>query len=156
MQYLPISLKIEGKKVLIIGGGNVALHKMKLLRRFTEEIMVIGKQVDKQIKDSGSGYREQEYNPSVLDGYDLIYVCTDNRALNRQIKQDANQKGLLVNVADDPGLSDFVSPAIYKSKNITVAVGSDAKDVKQAISLRNRIEEILENDQKSQNIQQKK
>jgi len=156
MQYLPISLKIEGKKVLIIGGGNVALHKMKLLRRFTKEIMVIGKQVDKRIKDSGSGYREQEYSPSVLDDCDLIYVCTDNRALNRQIKQDANKKGLLVNVADDPGLSDFVSPAIYKNKNMTVAVGSDAKDVKQAISLRNRIEEILENDQKSQNIQQKR
>ncbi len=102
MQYLPISLKIEGKKVLIIGGGKVALHKMKLLRRFTTEIMVIGKQVDEQIKDSGCGYREQEYNPSILDGYGLIYVCTDNRTLNRQIKQDANKKGLLVNVADDP------------------------------------------------------
>ncbi|GMT45169.1 MAG: hypothetical protein IEMM0006_1001 [bacterium] len=155
MQYLPISLKIKGKKVLIIGGGHVALHKMKLLRRFTKEIMVIGKQVNQQIKDSGSRYREQEYSPSVLDGYDLIYVCTDNRALNHRIKQDANKKGLLVNVADDPGLSDFVSPAIYKNKNMTVAVGSDAKDVKQAISLRNRIKEILENDQKSQNIQQK-
>jgi len=149
MQYLPISLKIKGKKVLIIGGGNVALHKMKLLRRFTTAIMVIGKQVDEQIKDSGSGYREQEYCPSILDGYDIIYVCTDNRTLNRQIKQDANKKGLLVNVADDPGLSDFVSPAIYKNKNMTVAVGSDAKDVKKSISLRNRIKEILENEQKS-------
>ncbi len=156
MQYLPISLKIKGKKVLIIGGGNVALHKMKLLRRFTKEIMVIGKQVDKQIKDSGSGYREQEYSSPILDGYDLIYVCTDNRALNRRIKQDANEKGLLVNVADDPGLSDFVSPAIYKNNNMTVAVGSDAKDVKQAIGLRNRIKELLENDQKSQNLRQKR
>ena len=84
MQYLPISLKIEGKKVLIIGGGNVALHKMKLLRRFTAEIMVIGKQVDKQIKDAGCRYREQEYSPSILDGYDLIYVCTGNRELDRK------------------------------------------------------------------------
>jgi len=131
MQYLPISLKIEGKKVLIIGGGNVALHKMKLLKRFTKEIMVIGKQVNQQIKDSGSEYREQEYSPSILDGYDLVYVCTDNRALNRQIKQDANKRGLLVNVADDPGLSDFVSPAIYKNQNMTIAVGSDAKESKE-------------------------
>lgn len=51
--------------------------------------------------------------------------------------------GVLVNIHDQPELCQFVSPAVYKKVNITVAVGSNAQDVYKAIELRNTIGEFL-------------
>ena len=50
----------------------------------------------------------------------------------------------MVNIHDDPELCEFVSPAVYKKNNFTVAVGSDAKDVLKSIELRNKLKEIIE------------
>jgi len=66
--------------------------------------------------------------------------------LNQQIKTDAESLGILTNVVDNPGLCDFVSPAIYKRNHITIAVGSNGQEVSRAIAVRNKIRENLESD----------
>jgi len=75
----------------------------------------------------------------------MLYSCTNNETLDRQIAQDGREAGVLVNIHDKPALCQFVSPAIYQDGNITVAVGSNAEDVMEAIRLRNKIQEFLEN-----------
>jgi precorrin-2 dehydrogenase/sirohydrochlorin ferrochelatase len=81
----------------------------------------------------------------------MLYSCTNNPVLDEQILADGKEAGVLVNIHDNPALCQFVSPAIYKDGNITVAVASNATDVYEAIRLRNLIQEFLEN-HKTQSI----
>jgi precorrin-2 dehydrogenase/sirohydrochlorin ferrochelatase len=144
--FLPISLNITDKKILIIGGSNIASHKISFLEQFTTNILVVAIEVCDTIKAKGYFYMEKPYNNSDLDGAFLVYACTNNRELNQQIKTDALSLGILTNVVDNPGLCDFVSPAIYKHDHITVAVGSNGQEVRRAIAIRDKIKENLEND----------
>ena len=75
----------------------------------------------------------------------MLYSCTNNETLDRQIASDGKEAGVLVNIHDNPALCQFVSPSIYRDGNISVAVSSNAENVYEAIRLRNQIQEYLEN-----------
>ncbi len=143
MKYLPLSLNITDKKILIIGGGNVAAKKINILEQFTSEISVVALKICKEIKAGNIACREKEYHKSDLADYHIIYACTNIERLNRRIKKDCEDMGKLINVVDNPDLSDFVSPAILKKDHITVAVGSNAQNVLRSIELRNKIRDFL-------------
>lgn len=141
--FLPVSINITGKKILIVGGGRVATHKLSLLSRFTNEITILAPAISSVIRRSNFKIVQKEYHSSYLEGYFMVYACTNNHSLNQKIREEASVRGLLVNVADNPELCDFVSPAIYKNDYITIAVGSNAQNVKKAIEIRDKIETFL-------------
>lgn len=145
ISFLPIGIRIDNADVLLIGGGKVATHKASILSRFTHRITIVAKEISAELRAKGFNLFEQAYNPSVLDGHNIVYICTNDHELNRQITIDAHAKGILVNVCDKPVESDFVSPAISLNGHITIAVGSDSKDVKKSIRIRNRINELIAN-----------
>ena len=145
--FLPVLINITDKKILVIGGGKVAVHKLSTILKFTSNITILAPVIiDEFQKDSRLTLQFKHYEKEDLLNFHIVYACTNDKKVNAAIKKDANSLGLLVNVADDPELCDFVSPAIYKDDNITVAVGSNAQDVKKAIQIRNRIKKILEDD----------
>lgn len=141
--FLPISIDIFNQKILIIGGGKSALKKLKILQRFDAWVEVIGLEICDEIKQTGITYFETAYKKELLGGYLILYSCTNNPELDRQILEDGKEMGVLVNIHDKPELCQFVSPAIYKNKNITVAVASNAENVYESIRLRNSIETFL-------------
>ncbi|MCP4050940.1 MAG: bifunctional precorrin-2 dehydrogenase/sirohydrochlorin ferrochelatase [bacterium] len=143
MKFLPIGLNIEDKKIMIVGGGNTALQKIKQLRNFTSSISVVALKVSPEIKHTGIPFIEKAYSCSDLEGTDLIYACTNNKDLNRQIRSDAAKRHVLINVVDDIELSDFISPAVYKKANMTVSVSSDGKNVLKSIKWRDKIKKIF-------------
>lgn len=146
MIFLPISLNITDKKILIVGGGRIASHKIGFLEQFTKNISVIAIDVIDSIKSKGYHFKEKTYEKSDLEGAFLVYACTNIIALNQQVKEDAESLGILANVVDNPKLCDFVSPAIYKHNHITVAVGSNAQEVYRSIAVRNKIKQWLDED----------
>jgi len=149
--FLPISIDISDQKILIIGGGQSALKKIRILQRFGANIDVIAENIIDDVRKSGIVCIQKSYEKSDLKGYLMLYSCTNNESLDKQIAIDGREAGVLVNIHDNPVLCQFVSPAIYQDGNITVAVASNATDVYQAIRLRNLIQEFLEN-QKTQSI----
>jgi len=146
MIFLPISINITDKKILIIGGGRIAGHKIGFLEQFTCNISIVATEVIDSIKAKGYAYHEKSYEKSDLNGAFLVYACTNITELNSRVKADAESLGILTNVVDNPKLCDFVSPAIYKHDHITVSVGSNAQDVYRSIAVRNKIKELLEKD----------
>ena len=146
MIFLPISINITGKKILLIGGGRIASHKLGFLEQFTRNISIVALEVLDSIKEKGYEYREKAYEKSDLEGAFLVYACTNLIDLNLQVKADAESLGILANLVDNPKHCDFVSPAIYKRDHMTVAVGSNAQDVYRSVALRNKIKEYLEHD----------
>jgi len=143
-KFMPIAIDVADKKVLLIGGGKVAQHKIDSLKNYANNIVIIGKTVDEGIKNSGYKYIEKEYEAADLEGSTLIYACTNIRELNQQIKKDAELLGKLVNVLDKPDECDFVSPAIYQKDYISIAVSSNGQNVYKSIAVRNRIRELLD------------
>lgn len=142
LNFLPISINITDKKILIIGGGKVGYHKATILNRFTDKATVISPQFHEGFSELPFIRIEKTYEPSDLVGAFLVYVCTENEELNAQIKKDAERLGILTSVCDNPILCDFVSPAIYKDDNVTVAVSSNARDVYQSIDIRNQVQDL--------------
>ncbi len=143
---MPIAIDVKGKKILLIGGGRIAWHKIESLQQYADNIQVVALEVSEKIKASGILYQEKSYDPSDLEGATLVYACTNISQLNQQVLEDGHQLNLLVNVVDSPAHCDFVSPAIYRRNYISVAVTSNAQDVYEAIAIRNRIKEMLNHD----------
>ena len=143
MTFLPICINITDKKILIVGGGNTAAHKLKTLLKFTNNIAALAPEMSDEIKKSGIKIIEKNYSKKFLNDFYLIYACTNNKNLNLKIKSDANKLGKLVNVCDSPDNCDFVSPAIFKRQNMSVAVSSNAQDVRKSIEWRNKIAEFF-------------
>lgn len=142
--YLPISIDISEQKILIIGGGQSALKKIRILQRFGANLEVVAENIIEEILSSGITCYQKKYEKIDLQGYLMLYSCTNNEELDRQIAIDGREAGVLVNIHDKPSLCQFVSPAIYKDGNINVAVSSNAQDVYESIRLRNLIKDYLE------------
>lgn len=143
--YLPIAIDISGQKILIIGGGQSALKKIRILQRFDAQLVVLAENIIEEILVSGVSWAKKTYEKSDLNGYLMVYSCSNNESLDRRIAQDAKEAGVLVNIHDKPSLCQFVSPAIYQDGTIRVAVSSNAEDVYESIRVRNLIQEYLEN-----------
>lgn len=143
--YLPISIDISNSKILIIGGGQSALKKIRILQRFGANLEVVAENIIEEVYETGVKCIRKSYESNDLKGFLMLYSCTNNVMLDHKIAQDGREAGVLVNIHDKPELCQFVSPAIYKNGNITVAVGSNAQDVQESIRLRNLIQEFLEN-----------
>ena len=144
--FFPVAIDITGKRILIVGGGKVALHKLAALKLYTANIDILAPGICPEIAESGYELIRKKFEPGDLDGFGLVYACTNDRDVNRMIAESAAKRHILCNVADDPELSDFISPAVYKKDNMSVSVTSGGADVKKSIKWRNRIREIIEND----------
>ncbi len=144
-KFLPISIDISSSKILIIGGGQSALKKIRILQRSAANLEVVAENIIDEVYASGVICHLKKYESSDLNGYLMLYSCTNNETLDKQIAEDGREAGVLVNIHDNPALCQFVSPAIYRDGNISVAVSSNAENVYEAIRVRNLIQEYLEN-----------
>lgn len=146
LEYMPIGLSLDGRRVVLIGGGKVAAQKLRTLIRFSAKIFVHARSVCEEIRLMNVSWTEEEYKAELIDGAFLVFVCTSDRELNERVMRDANEMAVLVNVADAPSQCDFVSPAVWFKGTMSVAVLSDGKNAKRSVEWRNAIREWGEND----------
>ena len=145
LQFLPISINVTNKKILLIGGGKVATHKGTIMARIVkEQVTVVAPEFTEEIRQLPFTFIEKEYDKSDLEGFFLVYVCTGNHELNAQIKEDAEALGILTSVCDSPFLCDFVSPAIHNEGHVTISVGTNGRDAFQSVSIRNQISTLIQ------------
>lgn len=143
--FMPIAIDVFNKKILVVGGGRVAYHKISSLMAYCNFIHVVATHIDNRIKQIRNiTFEEKDYESHDIEGAFLIYACTNNHQTNLRIKQDAIKKNILINVVDTPEECDFVSPAIYKKDKISIAVSSNGSDVYRSISIRNLIKKFFE------------
>ena len=142
--FLPLNIRIDNKKILFVGGGNIALHKIKTVEQYTRNISIVSPEIHDELHRKGFTEMYKEYEPSDLEGFFLVYACTNNLEVNRRIKNDAAAYGILVNVVDNRNLSDFISPAIIKKDEMTIAVSSNGENVKKSVEWRNKIQAMLQ------------
>src|SRR5207244_6507658 len=101
-QY-PVSLVLEGRPVLVVGGGRVAARKVDGLLACGADVHVIATKVGDDLKDrTGVTVEERPYRDGDVDGYRLVVSATDDADVNRAVRDDAEAVGVWVNSADDP------------------------------------------------------
>lgn len=140
MSFLPISINVENKKLLIVGGGKVALQKIKNIIPFTKNITVVAPEIHEDItKIDGIATIFDSYKKEYLNGMFLVYACSNSPEVNQQVLKDAESSGILCNRTDQSGESHFHSPGIVQTDDLVVAVNSRRKEVKKMVELRDEI-----------------
>jgi len=105
-KYLPINLSVSDLKVLVIGGGNVALRKIESLMEFDADITVIAIQPVDKIEYFASKDKlvleKRAYQTGEAANFGLVISASDNELLNKQVYEECVKAGVLVNVVDHP------------------------------------------------------
>ncbi|TCS42490.1 siroheme synthase CysG [Reinekea marinisedimentorum] len=144
MDYFPLFHRFNGQKVLVVGGGTIALRKITLLEKSGASIHVVAKEVHAEIQAKASCTCEQrEYKPEDLNDCALVVVATDNSALNKEVSDQAKAKGLLVNVVDSPDLCNCIFPSIVDRNPLIVAITSSGQAPVLARSIRAKLESTI-------------
>ncbi|MQX53910.1 siroheme synthase CysG [Alcanivorax sediminis] len=147
MEFLPISWRLQGKQALLIGGGEVALRKGRLLHRAGSAITVVAPEVCDELRqiavDSHGAVLEKAFEVADLDGKSLVICATDDSALNARAAEQAGRKGLPVNVVDNPSLGDFIFPAIVDRSPVLISISSSGASPVLARKLRSQLESSL-------------
>jgi siroheme synthase-like protein len=142
--YYPVSLNIQGKRCVVIGGGKVALRKIKMLLDCGANVSVISPKphpdIAKLSKERAIHLIQRDYESQDLKGAVIAIVCTDVKEVNRKVADEAKKAGILVNVADDPEPSDFIIPAFFRRGNLTLAVSTSGVSPALARKIRTKLE----------------
>ncbi|WP_252088702.1 siroheme synthase CysG [Pseudomonas sp. MWU13-3659] len=128
MDYLPLFHKLQGGRALVVGGGEIALRKARLLADAGAALRVVAPEVDGQLaalaREGGGEVLVRGYQSSDLEGCCLVIAATDDPGLNAQVSADAQARSLPVNVVDAPALCTVIFPAIVDRSPLVVAVSS--------------------------------
>jgi precorrin-2 dehydrogenase/sirohydrochlorin ferrochelatase len=126
--YYPIFLNIKSKRCVVIGGGQVALRKVKMLLDCGANVLVISPiphpEIKKLSKRKAIHLIQRDFKAGDLKEAVVTIACTNVKEVNRKVADEAKKTEVLVNVADDLERSDFISPSLFKRGNLMVAVST--------------------------------
>ncbi|MEY8247536.1 MAG: siroheme synthase CysG [Bermanella sp.] len=147
MQFLPLFFDLKNRSVLLVGGGDVALRKARLLSKAGARVSVCSPQVHPElaalVTTSKGTLMTQSYSQQPLDNYTLVIAATDDSRINEAVSEHAKQANIPVNVVDHPELCTFIFPAIVDRSPIIAAVSSGGSSPVLARILRAKLETVL-------------
>jgi uroporphyrin-III C-methyltransferase / precorrin-2 dehydrogenase / sirohydrochlorin ferrochelatase len=147
LNAFPVFLRVEGRIVVIVGGGEEALAKARLLTQSSAVIKVVAPAPSPAlaawIAEHGAMHVAAEYHPNHLADAPLVFAASGDEALDRRVSDDARQRGIPVNAVDRLELCDFYTPAIVNRAPVCVAIGTEGAAPVLAQSIRARIEQLL-------------
>ncbi|MBX9562742.1 siroheme synthase CysG [Aeromonas hydrophila] len=147
MDYLPIFCRLDNKPVLLVGGGEVAERKARLLLDAGAQLTVVAPELDPELAELAANgsieWLAGEFAPAQLTGKWLVVAATDRREVNALVYQSANQARIFANVVDDPKRSSFIMPSIIDRSPLMVAISSGGKAPVLARLLREKLEAML-------------
>ncbi|WP_439843122.1 siroheme synthase CysG [Aeromonas taiwanensis] len=147
MDYLPIFCQLDNKPVLLVGGGEVAERKARLLLDAGALLTVVAPELDPELAELAANgsieWLAGDFAPQQLAGKWLVVAATDRREVNALVYQSANQARIFANVVDDPKRSSFIMPSIIDRSPLMVAISSGGKAPVLARLLREKLEAML-------------
>jgi len=146
MARYPIFLELGGRRVVLIGGGAVALRKAQALLAAGARLIVVAERIDDMLmalcRGNDAELIKSRYSKNYLAGALLAVAATNNHQLNRQIYQDCQELEVLCNVVDVPDLCDFFVPAVVKRGDLQIAVSTEGQCPAYAGHVRKKLEEM--------------
>lgn len=147
MDFLPLFHNLQGRKVLLVGGGNIALRKARLLLASGANLHIIAPTINNElitlVEQHKGSYALTNYQTTDIKNYVLVVAATDDIAINQQVSTNAQAVNIPVNVVDNPTLSTVIFPAIVDRSPIIVAVSSSGSSPVLTRLLRAKLETLL-------------
>ena len=145
--YYPIFVNIQAKKCVVVGGGHVAFRKVRLLLDSGADVTVISPALHPDlaplVEKKAIHLIQRNYRSGDLKGAILVFAATDVKKSNHRVAEDAKKTGMLVNVVDDPGPSDFIVPSFFRRENLIIAVSTEGVSPALARKIRTKLEENI-------------
>lgn len=125
-RYYPIALDMTARPVLVIGGGAVAERKVEGLLAVGARVTLLSPALTPRlagwVEEGRVTHVARGYRPDDLAGQQLVFVATDDRAVNAAVAREGRARAVLVNAADDPDHCDFILPSVLRRGDLIVAV----------------------------------
>lgn len=165
MAYFPFMIDVANQNCLVVGGGSIAFHKVKLLSGFDVHIKVVGAQICHELNEFAKGKKLtdntavnlagekqektgieivcREFRDSDIDGMDFVIAATDDEILNDYISELCRKKKILVNVVDRKELCSFIFPAMVQEKDLLIAVSTGGQSPAGAAYIKRKIKSCI-------------
>lgn len=150
MALLPVFLKLDGARVLLVGAGSVALEKAGSLLRADALLRVVAPGVRQEFRALAAEGRielvERSFAPEDLEGCVIVVAATNDSAVNARIHLLAREKNILANSVDDPPNCDFFFSSVVARGDLQIAVSTAGKSPALGQRLKREIDAQLPED----------
>jgi len=141
--YYPAFLNLQGKRVVVVGGGKVAERKVLALLRAGASITVISPEITKRIaREKPTGrirHIPRQYQKGDVKDAFLVIAATDSHSINKKVSEGAP---CLVNVVDTPSLCNFIVPSVVRQGPLTIAASTSGVSPALSKSIRKELEKL--------------
>lgn len=142
LNTFPVSYKVRGQRIVIVGGGEEALNKARLAVKTTASVVIVSSSIEGDFAALPVTVVARAFEPADLDGAALVFVA-DHGPDGAAAKAAARQRGIPLNVVDVADECDFYTPSIIERAPVTIAISSEGDAPVLARLLRARIEALL-------------
>ncbi|MEE8588329.1 MAG: bifunctional precorrin-2 dehydrogenase/sirohydrochlorin ferrochelatase [Sulfurimonadaceae bacterium] len=147
MSYFPAFLKLDNKKILIVGGGYIAYEKLDHLLDFTYDIKVIAPELSTEMQNridqEGLLFEKRKYEMGDIKDYAVVIVAVDDIPLQAEIFKESKSYNCLCNAVDSVDYCDFIFPSYIKKDDLTIAVSTSGASPAMAKHIRRFLEETI-------------
>ncbi len=142
MRYFPLFYDLKNRKAIVVGGGEEALRKIRLLLKTEVEIHVIAAELHPELASNPRvNWLAKKYSAKLLMGAAVVF--SSDSELNARVSEDAQKRGIPINAVDQAEISTFIVPSIVDRDPVVVAIGSEGTAPVLAQNLRGKIDALL-------------
>ena len=139
---------LSDKKIVVVGGGNIATRRIMTLLQFTRNITAVAPKTTMELHELGkAGFVNLINRPVKRSDFAMAFMviaATNDWKLNDEIYRVCKEEGIYVNVADDKSKCDFYFPGIYMQDEVVVGITASGLNHKKARRVRVAIQEAME------------
>lgn len=147
MDYFPVFLDLKNRVCLLVGGGDVATRKGRLLSKAGARLRVVAPNISAELRElvahNDGELCVREYQSSDLNDCVIAIAATDSESLNEKVSADAQARYLPVNVVDSPALCTYITPAIIDRSPLVIAISSGGESPVLARLIRAKLETLI-------------
>ncbi len=122
--YYPVMINLKDKNVLIVGGGKVALRKLKNILNKTSFIKILSPKFEPEFEKLNVELIYDTYETRYLENVDIVITATSSKDINDQIVNECKKRNILVNSSSSKDGSDFITPSVVDTGSLLFAISS--------------------------------
>ena len=151
--WFPLFINLENKKVLVIGGGKVALKKIKKVLEYGADVTVVTANIKEQsilelknlkIEDNKKIENNKDEIEKLVKDFFLVISATDDEQLNENIAQVCDSKEILINNASSKTKMNAMFGGIVKNSEFQIAISTSGKNCKRSRAMKSEIQKVLD------------
>jgi len=143
----PMFVKLAGRPCLVVGAGRIGEPKIRSLVECGAKVFVVAPVAEESIAEAARKgeivWSRKSFEPTDLDGIFLVVAATSSAAVNHTVYQEAQRRGVLCNVVDDPPRCDFFYPAVVRRGNFQIAISTGGLSPALAQRVRQQLEQAF-------------